>query len=197
MGRTKPGALATVRTAPGRPAVHSPIASITPIPCPATQRNGAPNPSGSSRAPSARNGMMTKSDRGAVARLATSPYMAERLKCCRANGPVAAPATRLAITAIPSQVPARCTNRIGHGAEISRGRTGQASTSATSAAVAANDIWKPGVTMASGWNSRTTKAATASACMVMAWRSSNTARNAIEAVIAARSAGGGCPDTTR
>ena len=86
---------------------------------------------------------------------------------------------------------------MGSGAEISRGRTGQASTSATSAAVAANDIWKPGVTMASGWSSSTAKAATARACMVIAWRSSRMAMKAIEAVMAARSAGGGCPETTR
>jgi hypothetical protein len=51
--------------------------------------------------------MIRKSDRGAVARLATSPYMAVRLKCCMANGPVAAPATRLAITAAASQTPVR------------------------------------------------------------------------------------------
>ncbi len=123
--------------------------------------------------------------------------MAVRLKCCMANGPVAAPATRLAITAMPTQAPARCTIRIGHGVEISRGLAGQASARATRAAVAANDIWKPGVTMASGWSSRTAKAATAKACMPIAWRSSRMAMKAIEAVIAARSAGGGWPDTTR
>ena len=140
---------------------------------------------------------MTKSDTGAVARLAIRPYMAVRLKCCMANGPVAAPATRLASTAAPTQAPVRWTARMARGAEISRGRRGQASTRATSAAVAAKDIWKPGVTMASGWSNRTTKAATARACMVIACRSSRMARKAMEAVTAARSAGGGEPDRIR
>ena len=63
--------------------------------------------------------------------------------------------------------------------------------------MAANDIWKPGVTIASGCNSRTTKAATARACLVIACRSSRMATKAIDAVIAARSAGGGAPETTR
>ena len=40
-------------------------------------------------------------------------------------------------------------------------------------------------------------AATASACMVIACRSSRMAMKAMEAVIAARSAGCGAPDTTR
>ena len=186
-----------VCTAPGRPATRSPMASITSIPRAASHRKGAPSPIGSSSAPSAKAGMIRKSDSGAVARLAARPYMAERLKCCMANGPVAAPATRLASTAAPIQPPVRWMARMGQGAEISFGRCGQASTSATSAAVAAKDIWNPGVTMASGWSSRTTKAATARACMVIACRSSSTARKAMEAVTAARSAGGGAPDTIR
>ena len=114
-----------------------------------------------------------------------------------ANGPVAMPATKLARIASPTQVPALCTTRIGRGTLISRGRRGQDSASATRAAVAANDIWKPGVTMASGCSSRTAKAATASAFMLMADRSRIMARKATEAVIAARSAGGGAPETTR
>lgn len=86
---------------------------------------------------------------------------------------------------------------MGQGAEISLGPVGQASTKATRAAVAAKDIWNPGVTMASGCMARTMKAATARPCMVTAWRSSSMARKAMDAVIAARSAGGGAPDTTR
>ena len=98
---------ATVFTAPGRLAVHPPIASMNPIPCPASQRKGAPRPTGSSKAPSARAGMIRKSDSGAVARLASRPYMAVRLKCCMAKGPVASPATRLAVTAAVNQPPKR------------------------------------------------------------------------------------------
>ena len=66
--------------------------------------------------------------------------MAVRLKCCMANGPVARPATTLAATAALIQAPSLCTATMGHGAWISRVRWGQASTSATSAAVAAKDI---------------------------------------------------------
>ncbi|MNX95273.1 hypothetical protein D3C86_1275410 [compost metagenome] len=114
-----------------------------------------------------------------------------------ANGPVAMPATRLAVQATSSQLPSRCVATMGQGAEISLIRRGQTSTRATRAAVAANDIWNPGVTMASGCSNRTAKAATANACMVTACRSSRMATKAIDAVIADRSAGGGAPDTTR
>ncbi len=51
--------------------------------------------------------------------------------------------------------------------------------------------------MASGCSISTTIAATASACIVMAGRSSRIAANAIDAVIAALSAGAGAPDKTR
>ena len=113
------------------------------------------------------------------------------------EGPVAMPATRLAMTAMPSQLASRWVQTMGQGAEISLIRRGQTSTRATRAAVAANDIWNPGVTMASGWSNRTAKAATARACMVIACRSKRMATKAMEAVMAARSAGGGAPDTTR
>ena len=173
------------------------MASIRSTPHPATARNGPPSPKGSSAAPKASAGIRMKSATGDVPRLASSPYMAVRLKCCMANGPVANPATTLAATAAVNQPPSRWTARIGQGADISRGRFGQASTRATKAAVAANDIWKPGVTMASGCMAKTMKAATARPCIVTACRSSKMARKAMEAVIAARSAGGGAPDTTR
>src|SRR6187551_2895684 len=110
-----------------------------------------------------------------------------------ANGPVASPTTRLAVQAATIQPPNRWTATIGQGAEISRVRGGQLSTRATRAAVAAKDIWNPGVTMASGWVANTTKAATARPCMVIACRSSRMATKAMAAVIAARSAGGGAP----
>ncbi len=114
-----------------------------------------------------------------------------------ANGPVAIPATRLAAQAAISQLPNRCAATIGQGAANSRIRRGQTSTSATSAAVAANDIWNPGVTTASGRSKSTAKAAADSARMVTACRSVRIARKAIDAVIAARSAGGGAPEMTR
>ena len=114
-----------------------------------------------------------------------------------ANGPVAMPATRLAAQAASSQLPNRCTATMGQGAANSRMRRGQTSTRATRAAVAANDIWNPGVTTASGRSNSTTKAAAASARIVTACRSANTARKAMEAVTAARSAGGGDPEITR
>ena len=63
--------------------------------------------------------------------------------------------------------------------------------------MAAKDIWKPGWTTASGRASRTAKAATARALKLIARRSRSTAANTTEAVIAARSAGGGEPETTR
>ena len=63
--------------------------------------------------------------------------------------------------------------------------------------MAANDIWKPGVTIASGCSISTIMAATASPCMLIADRSSRMAAKAIDAVIAARSAGAGAPDRTR
>ncbi|MNJ33475.1 hypothetical protein D3C77_281610 [compost metagenome] len=114
-----------------------------------------------------------------------------------ANGPVAMPATRLAAQAASSQLPNRCTATIGQGAANSRLRRGQTSTRATRAAVAANDIWNPGVATASGRNSSTTNAAAASARMVTACRSASMARKATEAVTAARSAGGGAPEMIR
>ena len=86
---------------------------------------------------------------------------------------------------------------MGSGTDISLNRLGQTSTKATKAAVAAKDIWKPGVTMASGCKASTTMAATASPCMVTACRFRSMAKKAIEAVIAARSAGGGAPEMTR
>ncbi|MNE65513.1 hypothetical protein D3C80_1609960 [compost metagenome] len=72
-GRAAAGALATVCTAPGRPAVQWPMASIISTPLPASQRKGAPSPNGSSAAPSASAGIRMKSAIGAVPRLATSP----------------------------------------------------------------------------------------------------------------------------
>ena len=48
------------------------------------------------------------------------------------------------------------------------------------AAVAAKDIWNPGVTIASGCRISTTMAATASPCMLIACRSSRTAMKAME-----------------
>ncbi|MNY65640.1 hypothetical protein D3C86_2029460 [compost metagenome] len=72
-GRAAAGALATVCTAPGSPAVQWPIASIISTPLPANHRKGAPRPSGSSAAPSASAGIRMKSAIGAVPRLATSP----------------------------------------------------------------------------------------------------------------------------
>ena len=46
--------------------------------------------------PTARAGIITNEEIGAVNRLAISPQVATRLKCCMAKGPVASPATRLA-----------------------------------------------------------------------------------------------------
>jgi hypothetical protein len=83
------------------------------------------------------------------------------------------------------------------GREISRTGLGQASARATSAVVAANDIWKPGAAAASGCSARMINAATARVRRLIAWRSNRMAAKATEAVIAARSAGGGAPDTTR
>ena len=197
IGNTASGALAIVRTAPGSPAVQWPMASIRSTPLPATHRKGPPRPTGSSRAPRASAGIMTKSAIGEVVRLASRPYMAARLKCWTANGPVAAPATRLAVTATVSQCRTDWNAAIGQGTDSSRVRGGHASDRATSAAVAANDIWNPGVTIASGCRISTTIAATASACMVIAGRSSRIAANATEAVTAARCAGAGAPDRTR
>ncbi|MNV93687.1 hypothetical protein D3C71_1884120 [compost metagenome] len=72
-GRAAAGALATVCTAPGSPAVQWPMASIRSTPLPASHRKGAPSPSGSSAAPSARAGIRMKSAIGDVARLAIRP----------------------------------------------------------------------------------------------------------------------------
>ena len=63
-----------------------------------------------------------------------------RLKSCMAKGPVASPATKLAARLIPSQAAALWISRIGQGALMARERRGQASASATRAAVAAKDI---------------------------------------------------------
>ena len=134
---------------------------------------------------------------GAVARLAGSAYTATRLKCCTAKGVVASPATRLAPSAAPSQATLRWKAKIGQGALISRVRGGQASASATRAAVAAKDIWKPGWATASGCSASTISAATASALRLIARRSSRMARKATVAVTAARIAGAGAPDSTR
>src|SRR3569832_1054801 len=90
-----------------------------------------------------------------------------------------------------------CTMAMGQGVLISLTRRGQISASATRAAVAANDIWKPGCTMDSGRPSRTIPAAKARALKVMALRSSRMAAKAIEAVAQERTAGAGAPETTR
>ena len=123
--------------------------------------------------------------------------METRLKCWIAKGPVARPATKLTAMLASVQPDAACTARIGQGTEISFTGRGQISASATRAAVAANDIWKPGSVTASGWISSTAIAASASAWRLIAWRSASTARKATEAVIAALSAGGGDPESTR
>ena len=78
----------------------------------------------------------------------------------------------------------------GQGRPTARGARGQTSASATSAAVAQNDISKPGCTTTSGSISRMISAASASECRLIARRSSRMARKATEAVIAARRAGG-------
>ena len=64
-------------------------------------------------------------------------------------------------------------------------------------AVAANDIWNPGWVTASGCSSRTVTAASARACKLIARRSTRIAANAMQAVTADRSAGGGAPESTR
>jgi len=92
---------------------------------------------------------------------------------------------------------AACGARIHQGVEISRTVRGQASARATSAVVAANDIWKPGAAAASGWSARMISAATARARRLIACRSARMAAKATLAVIAARSAGGGAPEITR
>ena len=84
----------------------------------------------------------------------------------------------LIAAAAANQVAKPCAMRIGHGVLISRTGLGQALASATSAAVAAKDIWKPGWVTASGWSSRTTKAATAKACRLIARRSARIAPKA-------------------
>ena len=69
-------------------------------------------------------------------------------------------------------------------------RRGNRSASATSAAVAQKDIWKPGSATATGCSARTIRAAAASDRRLMARRSHRMARKATAAVIAARRAGG-------
>ena len=59
--------------------------------------------------------MMRKSERGATVMLASRPYMAARLKCCMANGAVAAPATRLAMAAAATHRPAPWTAEMNAG----------------------------------------------------------------------------------
>lgn len=110
---------------------------------------------------------------------------------------MARPATKLTARLARVQVAIACGQRIHQGAEISRTGAGQASARATSAAVAANDIWKPGSVTASGCSRSTPIAASARACRLIACRSARIAANATAAVIAARSAGGGAPDSTR
>ncbi len=141
---------------------------------------------------------MTRNELSAsVARLAGRPQRVTRLKCWIANGPVASPATKLTSRPATNQSFSRWARRIGQGAAISREAWGQTSTMASRAAVAANDIWKPGWVTASGWKASTTRAAMARLCRVSARRSSRTAIEATAAVMAERWAGGGQPAITR
>ena len=164
---------------------------------PATSSGAWPRPRGVSAAPRANPGIIRKEDIGATTRLEISPQVATLLKCWMANGPVASPATKLTAMLASVQVTAACARRIGQGTSISRTGRGQASARATRAAVAAKDIWNPGSVTASGCNSRTAMAARARACRLIAWRSTRIAQKATPAVIAARSAGGGAPESTR
>ncbi len=130
--------------------------------------------------------------------MAKTPKLAMRLKCWIANGPVAAPATRLTMKSATDPVAGALQEAERPGqADSARGVRGQTSASATSAAVAQNDISKPGCTTTSGSISRMISAASASERRLIACRSSRIAMNATEAVIAARRAGACAPDSTR
>ena len=196
-GSTQSGALGTTTWAIGAAAAQAATWLIIPIAQPATASGHLPSPKGVSAAPSARPGIIRNEEIGAAARLANKPQVETRLKCWMANGPVASPATKLTAMLAAVQLTAPCAQRIGQGTSISFTGRGQISASATRAAVAANDIWKPGSVTASGCSSNTAIAARASACRLIAWRSASTAAKATDAVIAARSAGGGAPDNTR
>ena len=117
---------------------------------------------------------------GTASRLAISPYCATALKWKAEIGAVAAPATSEVI-AIPTMGLA---NRQPGAVWVCRhqARPRSPSKAATRAIVAAKDIWKPGLHQALRRHASTISAASATARMVSAGRSSSTATSTVAVI---------------
>ncbi|EAR51523.1 hypothetical protein OG2516_01351 [Oceanicola granulosus HTCC2516] len=110
------------------------------------------------------------------------------LKCAAAMGAVASPAT---VEDTTTAATPRSPLGSRHGARRSAAKT------ATSATVAAKDIWKPGPVSSSGRRSSTITAATATARSVIARRSASTATSITATITKARSVATLPPESAR
>ena len=181
-----PGA-GTGRTAPGQPATVSATHRIQRVPCPMIHSPIPDRPTGASAAASTAPGITMLPMTGTATRLASRPHCDIWLKCAMPTGAVAAPAT-----AEDSSTP--ITGRSQRG-PMSRPR--KAPKTATSATVAAKDIWNPGPSRDSGRSASTITAATATARKDSARRSSITATSATATMTKARCVATLPPDSAR
>ena len=146
------------------------------------------NPSGINSTATTPAGMVTRPIRGTDMRFAASPYCASMLKCAAPTGAVAKPATADEVTTPKAPFTTR-----GQPCPCPRNMP----KTATSAVVAAKDIWNPGDSNASGRSTRTTSAAIASARSDMARRSATSASSATAVITKARSVAIEPPDNVR
>ena len=180
----------TGRVAPSHPATVCATPRIQSSPSAMTVRAIQSRPKGIKSAETTAIGTTRMPMTGTEIRLASRPYCAIWLKCAIPTGPVAAPATA-------EETTTETTGASHLGMRRVRCIWLKRSKTATSAVVAAKDIWKPGPSRASGRSVSTTSAAIATLRRLIARRSSIVAQSAAAAMMKARSVATLPPESAR